>query len=112
MGITYEEDTEKIAKRDEKLRTEHTAFKQSYPDASQPTTGGCNVSAANAHRKKLVYRSKQRGWLEVDLLLGSFAEDCLGDVPDEYLHHYESILNWRRSISTMLSPDRLRLLQS
>lgn len=25
------------------------------------------------YRKKLLYRSKQRGWLEVDLILGSWA---------------------------------------
>ena len=32
-----------------------------------------SVDRDEAHRKKLIYRSKQRGWLEVDLLMGSFA---------------------------------------
>jgi len=90
--ITYEEDTSKIAAKDAELRSTHVQFREEYPEASQPK-GAPALSAADAHRKKLIYRSKQRGWLEVDLLLGTFAEECLGDVADEHLAQYESILN-------------------
>ena len=92
MKSTHNGDTDKIAERDTQLRSSHTSFKETYPAAAQPISGTA-ITAAAAHRKKLVYRSKQRGWLEVDLLLGSFAEECLGDVADEDLHQYEAILN-------------------
>jgi succinate dehydrogenase assembly factor 2 len=44
-------------------------------------------------RKRLAYRSKQRGWLEVDLLMGSFADAHLGALDAAGLDAYEAILN-------------------
>jgi succinate dehydrogenase assembly factor 2 len=44
-------------------------------------------------RKRLAYRSKQRGWLEVDLLMGSFADAHLGALDAPGLDAYEAILN-------------------
>ncbi len=44
-------------------------------------------------RKRLAYRSKQRGWLEVDLLMGSFADAHLGALDAAALDTYEAILN-------------------
>ena len=45
------------------------------------------------YRKKLLYRSKQRGWLEVDLILGSWANDNIMKLPLSDLKKYEKILN-------------------
>lgn len=36
-------------------------------------------------RKQLLYRSKQRGWLELDLIMGSWAEKNLDVLNDEQL---------------------------
>jgi antitoxin CptB len=43
-------------------------------------------------RKRLRYRSWHRGTKELDLLLGKFAEQHLGDLSDGQLDAYEAIL--------------------
>lgn len=47
----------------------------------------------NSYRKQLLYRSKQRGWLEVDIILGSWASDNLSKLDMNSLLKYEKILN-------------------
>lgn len=47
----------------------------------------------NVYRKQLIYRSKQRGWLEVDLILGSWATDNVMKLSNDQLEKYEYILN-------------------
>ena len=44
-------------------------------------------------RKRLIWRSKQRGWLEVDLLMGSWAVDNVMKLKPEELDQYERIVN-------------------
>uniref|UniRef100_A0A7S3K6Z6 Succinate dehydrogenase assembly factor 2, mitochondrial n=1 Tax=Aureoumbra lagunensis TaxID=44058 RepID=A0A7S3K6Z6_9STRA len=44
-------------------------------------------------RKRLIYRSKQRGWLEVDLLLGTFATQYVSTFNEKECNEYEAILN-------------------
>ena len=44
-------------------------------------------------RKRLIYRSKQRGWLEVDLLLGSWASENVATLSKDECDAYEHILN-------------------
>lgn len=44
-------------------------------------------------RKKLVFRSWHRGTREIDLLLGRFAENCLGDMGEAELALYARFLN-------------------
>ena len=63
-----------------------------YPDKAQPQ-GQPQVDPEYAHRKKLIYRAKQRGWLEVDLLLGSWAMDHVMDLNKTQLGEFEDILN-------------------
>ncbi len=54
--------------------------------------------------KKLIYRSKYTGTRETDILLGSFAENNLNNLSDEYLLSYQKLLEsgdpriWRLSI--------------
>lgn len=44
-------------------------------------------------RKRLVYRSKQRGWLEVDLLLGTYASRFVPNMNEDELDQFEDFVN-------------------
>ncbi len=44
-------------------------------------------------RKRLIYRSKQRGLLEVDLLLGKWAADNVLHLSSNEMDKYETLLN-------------------
>lgn len=44
-------------------------------------------------RKRLIYRSKQRGWLEVDLLLGTWASENVPKLSVEELDQFEDVVN-------------------
>ena len=44
-------------------------------------------------RKRLLYRSKQRGWLEVDLLLGTWASMNVRGLSAEELDRFEEFVN-------------------
>jgi succinate dehydrogenase flavin-adding protein (antitoxin of CptAB toxin-antitoxin module) len=44
-------------------------------------------------RKRLVYRSKQRGWLEVDLLLGTWASENVPHLSSDELDQFEAFVN-------------------
>eukprot|EP01084_Bolivina_argentea_P126044 223244_1 len=44
-------------------------------------------------RKRLIYRSKQRGLLEVDLLLGKWAADNVPLLSQDEVNEYETLLN-------------------
>ncbi|KAK7254417.1 succinate dehydrogenase complex assembly factor [Aureococcus anophagefferens] len=44
-------------------------------------------------KKRLIYRSKQRGWLEVDLLLGTWAVENVDGLSSAECDEYEDILN-------------------
>ena len=46
-----------------------------------------------ARRKRMIYRSKQRGWLEVDLLMGSWAVENVPKLNEQELDEYEVLLN-------------------
>ena len=47
----------------------------------------------NARKKRLIYRSKQRGWLEVDLLLGTWASMHVPQLSVEELDQFEKFVN-------------------
>jgi succinate dehydrogenase flavin-adding protein (antitoxin of CptAB toxin-antitoxin module) len=47
----------------------------------------------DTRRKRLVYRSKQRGWLEVDLLLGTWASENVHQLTGDELDQYENFVN-------------------
>jgi succinate dehydrogenase assembly factor 2 len=44
-------------------------------------------------RKRLIYRSKQRGWLEVDLLLGTYASRFVPKMNTDELDQFEDFVN-------------------
>ena len=43
-------------------------------------------------RKRLIFRSWHRGWKEIDLLLGSFADQHIGRFDEGMLDRYEALL--------------------
>ena len=47
----------------------------------------------NVRRKRLVYRAKQRGWLEVDLLLGTWASKNVLKLEADGLDQFEAFVN-------------------
>ena len=50
-------------------------------------------TSTTINRKELLYRSKQRGWLEVDLILGSWASDNIMNLSESQLADFQKILN-------------------
>lgn len=44
-------------------------------------------------KKRLVYRAKQRGWLEVDLLLGTWAHENVPSLTMDELNQFEAFVN-------------------
>ena len=44
-------------------------------------------------QKRLIYRSKQRGWLEVDLLLGTWAAENVPKLQGDELDQFEEFVN-------------------
>ena len=81
----------KVAEEDEKLRVAYDRMPASYPAHSQAPDSV--LSNQDAFRKRLLYRSRQRGWLEVDLLMGTWASKHLSELNDQELLLYEKLLN-------------------
>ena len=44
-------------------------------------------------RKRLGHRSRYRGFREVDIIFGRFADRCLADLTEEEMDHYEALLD-------------------
>ena len=58
-----------------------------------PASLSSSDSNLDIRRKRLIYRSKQRGWLEVDLLLGTWAHEHVAQLTEEELDQYEAFVN-------------------
>ena len=57
-----------------------------------PTPPAHSTVFDDARKKQLLYRSKQRGWLELDLIMGSWAERHIPTLSDTELQQYESVV--------------------
>ncbi|CAM9470843.1 unnamed protein product [Laminaria digitata] len=90
-----EEEVLRVGTRTQEMWKDHVALTTSFPEASLPPGAGgqAAVSPDAVRRKRLVYRSKQRGWLEVDLLMGTWAEKNVPHLTIEEMDSYEDILN-------------------
>eukprot|EP00929_Paragymnodinium_shiwhaense_P042653 TRINITY_DN2203_c0_g1_i1.p2 TRINITY_DN2203_c0_g1~~TRINITY_DN2203_c0_g1_i1.p2 ORF type:complete len:146 (-),score=44.41 TRINITY_DN2203_c0_g1_i1:312-749(-) len=51
-----------------------------------------DISAIEKRRKMLLWRAKSRGWLELDVLMGTFTQKHIGEFDDEKLDSLEEIL--------------------
>lgn len=58
-----------------------------------PTAEYCNNDNLAVRKKRLIYRSKQRGWLEVDLLLGTWAAENVPNLSVQELDDFENFVN-------------------
>ena len=98
-----------IAAADGALRAAYDAQPQSYSaNAQAPDEAPLEPGGATVLRKRLLYRSRQRGWLEVDLLMGGWAAARLHTpayASVEALRAVERILN-------LETADLFALLQS
>ncbi|ETV76681.1 hypothetical protein H257_09161 [Aphanomyces astaci] len=80
----------RVQERYVQMRKEHFGRREEFPASSQ---GDIDIDADTANRKRVIYRSKQRGWLEVDLLMGRWASENVWTLTADELQQYEDILN-------------------
>ena len=81
----------KIAKpRSEEILARHVRLPtlEGIPEGSLDT-----ASELQVRQKRLIYRSKQRGWLEVDLLLGTWASQHVETLSPNELDQFEDFVN-------------------
>lgn len=94
----------KIARpKDEEIRKNHVkpVSIKNIPNESLGTNEAgkedesTNVDALELEirRKRLIYRAKQRGWLEVDLLLGTWAYENVPNLDGDELDEFEEFVN-------------------
>ena len=81
-GLTVDQMT-KVEETNEALRTRHVKIEAAMDPAEKDV----------ARRKRMIYRSKQRGWLEADILMGSWATKHVPGLTVAQLDEYETILN-------------------
>jgi succinate dehydrogenase assembly factor 2 len=85
--------------RSEEILARHTRLPslEHIPKASldpNTTESEKDVLELNVRRKRLVYRAKQRGWLEVDLLLGTWASLNVPNLNAKELEEFEEFVNF------------------
>lgn len=73
---------DKILSSDLRYRNQHIAVEQALDETERD----------EVRRKRMIYRSKQRGWLEVDILLGSWATKFVPGLSPRQLDEYELVL--------------------
>eukprot|EP00553_Chaetoceros_curvisetus_P008106 CAMPEP_0204623614 /NCGR_PEP_ID=MMETSP0717-20131115/9340_1 /ASSEMBLY_ACC=CAM_ASM_000666 /TAXON_ID=230516 /ORGANISM="Chaetoceros curvisetus" /LENGTH=172 /DNA_ID=CAMNT_0051638739 /DNA_START=89 /DNA_END=607 /DNA_ORIENTATION=+ len=63
------------------------------PDMRKSTELSLEELELEVRKKRLVYRAKQRGWLEVDLLLGTWASLHVSSLNIDELNQFEEFVN-------------------
>jgi succinate dehydrogenase assembly factor 2 len=71
------------------IRHEQMPDLSSIPKASLTSA----TNALDVRRKRLIYRAKQRGWLEVNLLLGTYASQNVMSFDAKELDEFEAFVN-------------------
>lgn len=87
---------EQIQKRHERLPNLDDIPPASLPfdmDVSSTSSSSKEELELEVRKKRLVYRSKQRGWLEVDLLLGTWANENVSGLNMDELDQFEAFVN-------------------
>ena len=83
--------------QDQQTKQQHVR-QQSHPEQGQQSSHAMALQQDPAVRRKviinkLLYRSRQRGFLEMDLLVGIWAEKRIPQMGDDNLHQFELILD-------------------
>ena len=73
---------QRIADSDARLRNRHLQIEGELDPKERD----------EVRRKRMIYRSKQRGWLEADLLLGTWATKNVPTLTEQELDEYELLL--------------------
>ena len=81
-GLSQEQ-LEKIQATDMMLRSRHKHLDEQLPLDVRDVV----------RRKRMIYRSKQRGWLEADILMGSWAAEHVPRLSEKELNYYEIMLD-------------------
>lgn len=84
-ATTTTEEEERLAKmalNDQRLTESYGRIKGDFTKAEYD----------EIRRKRLIYRAKQRGWLEADILLGSWAKENVGRLTDDEMTQFEAVL--------------------
>mmetsp|Transcript_15319 Transcript_15319/g.25282 ORF Transcript_15319/g.25282 Transcript_15319/m.25282 type:complete len:143 (-) Transcript_15319:186-614(-) len=76
-----------LAARWQARSLQHTEVPMQEALAAQLTQNDWEIS-----RRALLYRSTQRGWLELDLLLGSWARKNINALNEQQLREFDAIL--------------------
>ena len=76
-----------------------SSFHTSTPSSDATSSGGgASTSATDSEEKrrsinKILYRSRQRGLLELDLLIGKWASENVPRMDGQAMEHYTQILD-------------------
>lgn len=81
-GQVVEERLQKMSENNKKLTESYGVIKGDFPKEEYDAI----------RRRRLVYRAKQRGWLEADILVGSWARENVPRLNNEELDQLETIL--------------------
>ncbi len=85
LGMTNltPEQSAKVIQKNKELRYRHLVIESQMNPKDRD----------DVRRKRMIYRAKQRGWLEADLLLGSWAVQNVPYLTSEELDQFELLLN-------------------
>lgn len=82
---------ERVLGKHAELSESYAALPVEYPEHALAADGR-DITLDTIVRKRLIYRAKQRGWLEVDLLMGTYATENVPAMTDAELVQFERIL--------------------
>jgi succinate dehydrogenase assembly factor 2 len=95
-GVLSEKEQQLVAvaaPKAEAIRSQHVRLPNVQEIPTSSLDGNKQESNIDIRRKRLLYRSKQRGWLEVDLLLGTWAYTHVPTLSESELDEYETFVN-------------------
>ena len=81
-SFSVDERIQKMAENNKKLTESYGVIKGDYTKEEYDSI----------RRRRVIYRAKQRGWLEADILVGSWARENVANLSDDELTQLETIL--------------------
>lgn len=95
LSAKEQELADKALPRSEAIMERHVRLPklEDIPKASFGTVSVEDGLESEVRKKRLIYRAKQRGWLEVDLLLGTWANENVPNLNEDELNEFEAFVN-------------------